>query len=719
MSLLSVWVLVGLFYYLNRYTKRAYFTIWTTAWLFYAVWLSLWIAGKSFNTPFLTMCKNWVVGASATFLIWGSCAFLKLKTPQRLFGSFLLFLLVWSYYEAYAYHGDFWVAAAMYIFMGGASLITAWAFYLVRKRRAYLGAGLLACGFFLWGCYLAFLPYLEQSEQLITSGFFISAVLQLFIAVSMIVLVLEEVKTTTETTLKSLETKTHETAVLRSKVISTEERYRSLFEQASEGIIIAEPQNLRILELNQTAKRLLGVNGDFSQHSFSAFCQLHSDKTPSEGDEWFELLKKQRIDLVRRDGSSVPAEVEASSINYDGSAAYQFFVREMTERTRLEQQLRQAEKLSALGQMISGIAHELNNPLAVVKGYVELVLNRHELAPNTRADLEKVAHESNRAAKLVQNFLTFAREQALEKTSLCINELIQRIVELRRFDFLVAGIDLRLNLEDDLPKTQGNPDQLQQVFVNLLHNSIQAMAKQPGQAILMITSQKVDEMIWVQVEDNGPGVSDTALPHIFEPFFTTKPVGTGTGLGLSIAHSILADHQGKISYQKSRLGGACFVLTVPITTAEEEEPEEEQVIRDLTDYPEESENTTVARILILDDEASIAELLGEMLQLLGHSPVLCNSPMHALEILKTQTFDLVLSDFRMPAMNGKQFYIEAIKIRPQLANRFIFLTGDVVTEDTQDFLQSSGNPHLPKPFQLKNVEKAVQKMLNDTTASSS
>ena len=274
--------------------------------------------------------------------------------------------------------------------------------------------------------------------------------------------------------------------------MSTEERYRSLFDQASEGIVIAAAEDLRILELNQTAQRLLGIgDSDPTQQTLNTFCQVKAQAQPSpaSGQDWFGVVCRQRqVNLVRRDGGATPAEVDGAPIHFEGQPAFQFFIREMTEHARLEQQLRQAEKLSALGRLISGIAHELNNPLAVIKGYLELILSRHELNVQTRADLEKVAHESHRAAKLVSNFLSFAREQPVHRQKTDINALIRRVTELRQFDLRGAGATITLDLDSALPPTQADPDQIEQVLVNLVNNALHALANSSPPGHLRIST---------------------------------------------------------------------------------------------------------------------------------------------------------------------------------------------------------------------------------------
>jgi len=712
-SFFSVCVLVGIFFYLNRYTKRRYFSFWTVAWLFHAFWLALCIALlNTQENPQLIMLKQWCVGASAVFLLSGSAWFLNQRIRSSQLALFLAFLFLWSWLSVYQFDSVLQMQLPVFALVGVASWATAWCFSRFRKEQPFLGAGLVAWGFGLWGCYITAYPFFQESDQMICSGYLISAVLQLFIAVSMIILVLEEVRHTNQLAFQKIRSFKSRTDFLKQKVLSTEERYRSLFDQASEGIVITNAEDLRVLELNQTAKRLLGVGAGDSAVCLSSFCQLHPEPkpVPQTGPEWFSASCRHRhLNLVRRDGALTPVEADGAPISFDGKAAYQFFLRELTERARLEQQLRQAEKLSALGQMISGVAHELNNPLAVIKGYLELILRRDQLGKSTRADLEKVALESNRAAKLVNNFLSFAREQPVHRESVDVNEIVRRAAELRKLDLSNGGPEVKLELDPQLPMTQADPDQLQQVLVNLLSNSLHALAESPKRGSLQITTRMDKNLIRVLVEDNGPGVPPDVLPYIFEPFFTTKEVGRGTGLGLSIAHSIMTDHQGRIACQPSALGGAGFILELPIVRTGPEPPAASAATTLLAQA--ETAQALPAHILVLDDEPTIAELLGEMLGLLGYSTTLCHSGPDALQLLAQREFDLIISDFRMPKMNGQEFYRRAVQMKPELARRILFLTGDVVSEDTQAFLQSTGNPHLSKPFQLVRVEQLVAQVL--------
>jgi len=714
-SLLSVWVLVGLFYYLNRYTKRGYFTLWMVGWLFYAFWLTLGLGlGTSVETGLLRGCRQWCIGATAAYLFWGTLGFVGMRPSAKLMSFFIVFLLVWSIFGALWIEGRWWFELPFFILIGVVGLATSWSFYRYRRRQGYIGAGLLMFGFAFWAVHIGGFPFWYGNE-LATSSLLIATVLQLFIAVSMIILVLEEVRATSQMALAQISSIKKEKAVLLTRVNSTEERYRSLFDQASEAILIASAADLRILELNKTAEQLLGISREEAPKQF-----LHSffhvsagaGELPLTGQAWFEWIASRRqVTLAKRNGGVTQAEVDPAPVEFEGQRAYQFFVREITDRLRLEQQLRQAEKLSALGQMISGVAHELNNPLTVIKGYLDLVIAHHALSGETKADLEKVSQECERATKLVRNFLAFARDVPIRREVVRINELIQRLAELRKIELLLARINLEVRLDANVPPTMADPDQLHQVLVNLVTNAIQVLVERetvtPGN--IRLTSAFSDGRIRIGVEDNGPGVPKDLENRIFEPFFTTKVVGTGTGLGLSIAHRILTDHGGRIYYHASSLGGAGFHLEIPAVA--ESISAAAPAFEAGETPPALRRADAAARILVLDDERHIAELLSEMLRLLGHDPTPCLSPVQALRALETGPFDLILSDFRMPVMNGQEFYLRVRERDPKLAARIIFLTGDVVNEETHGFLMSSGNMHLAKPFQLPALEAVIHEVL--------
>jgi PAS domain S-box-containing protein len=584
-SLMSVWLLVGVFTYLNYYTRRRYFSIWTVAWLFYAVYLtlsySLYWYYQSFKVEdqpwWATMLKQWCISTAAVFMLWGSLRFLGKTVRHAALGFFLCFLCVWSFVASYP-----WPEGAVFdstnrlslqipIFslIGLSSLTTVWGFYQYRRKRQYMGAGLLCFGFLVWGLFVAAYPFMERLADYMSTGFFVASVVQMFIAVNMIILVLEQIRYLQQKrAAHQLKNKEQEKVVLQTQISLTEERYRKLFEQTNEPIVITTTDHLRIVNLNAAAVRVLGLPAEeMPQHSLlDWFPTEASGPTDGRGGLfWFESLCRRRfLDLRRKDGGQVHVEVEGSTIDFAGESAFQFYLREVTERARLEQQLRRAEKLSGLGQMMSGVAHELTSPLSVIVCHAEIALLEDSVPPAIREHLEMAAAEGRRGARLLRNFLDLAREGPPAKENVDLNEIIQNVVELRRGEFTQAKIEIELSLAAQLPAVLANLDQIQQVLIILINNACQAMLELTRAKKLRLATQSEPGKVLVVVEDNGPGVPAHLHSKIFEPFYTTKPAGVGTGLGLSLAHTFLMEHRGRIFYRESSLGGAGFVMELPV-----------------------------------------------------------------------------------------------------------------------------------------------------------
>ncbi|HKI69722.1 MAG TPA: PAS domain-containing protein, partial [Verrucomicrobiae bacterium] len=320
-SLLSVWVLVGLFYYLNRYTKRRYFTIWTAAWLFYALWitLSFGLQGEK-PEPMIMMFEDWCVGVAAVFLLWGSQQFLGERVRQQSLGWFMAFLLVWSYIGAYYLDKPLQTQLPLFGLIGVASLLAARSFLKYRRQHQYVGATLLMLGFALWGAYMMAYPFMEDSGDLVSLALFLSAMVQIFLAVSMIILVLEEVRHTHQIAMEQIHSGRLERAALQTQVASTEERYRQLFDQAGEAILIVHAEDLRLLELNRAAEHLLGIpQAEAGRRLLTSFCQLEvsGKSNPQTGGEWVQLIcSQQPLNLIRKDGSVVPVEANGARINF-------------------------------------------------------------------------------------------------------------------------------------------------------------------------------------------------------------------------------------------------------------------------------------------------------------------------------------------------------------------------------------------------------------------
>jgi CheY-like chemotaxis protein len=271
------------------------------------------------------------------------------------------------------------------------------------------------------------------------------------------------------------------------------------------------------------------------------------------------------------------------------------------------------------------------------------------------------------------------------------------------------------NLVDNLPLIEADPDQVHQAVTHLTSNALHAVVESSERRCVKISTALHGMMVQVKVEDSGPGAPEHLLSRIFEPFFTTRDVGAGTGLGLSIVHSIMSDHHGRVFCQTSCYGGAAFVLEFPLISAGTAGHTHVAPSSELVPAPSLSASgSQQARILVVDDEKSIAEMLTEMLSLLGYEATLCHSAPQALELLEDEAFDLVLSDYRMPMMDGQEFFTLACRRRPELVQRFVFLSGDVVGEEMKEFLQSHRIAHLSKPCRMDHVAKVVARVLQET-----
>lgn len=375
-------------------------------------------------------------------------------------------------------------------------------------------------------------------------------------------------------------------------------------------------------------------------------------------------------------------------------------------QTRLVQErLLQSEKMSSVGQLVSGVAHELNNPLTGIMGFAQLLLMR-ELDETARKHVETVYSEAERASKIVNNLLTFARRRKAQKELADLNALIERVVELRNYDLRVRNIDIDLELDPQLPPTMVDTNQIQQVFLNLVLNAEQAMKEETGEGSLRIRTGAGNESVQVSFRDTGPGMSAETLRRIFDPFFTTKDAGAGTGLGLTISYGIIEEHGGRI-WAESELGaGTAFFIELPIIAgmaAAPKQPEREVPAGD---------SDRVRRILVVDDEDAIQKLLTGVLEMDGHTVVIANNGREALDRIAREPFDLIISDIKMPVMGGADLYKHLRDAGNSLAGRIVFITGDTVAPDTRRFLQGVENAVLSKPFRLRDVREAVNKTLS-------
>ena len=387
----------------------------------------------------------------------------------------------------------------------------------------------------------------------------------------------------------------------------------------------------------------------------------------------------------------------------EGSAAV-IILRDVTEERLMQERLLQSEKMVSVGQLVSGVAHELNNPLTGIMGFAQLLLAR-ELDERTQRDVETIHTEAERASKIVQNLLSFAGRKRAEKGLANMNVLLERVLELRNYDLRIKNIDVALDLAPDLPATMVDADQIQQVFLNLIINAEQAMLAANGRGTLTVRSRHEGDVLRLSLRDDGPGMEQETLRRIFDPFFTTKQTGEGTGLGLTISYGIVDEHNGRLWAESQPGQGTTFLIELPIVQGTERPAAMEE------DEP--SPAISGHSILVVDDEESIQRLLGSILQMDGHRVDTAHNGLEALERIARSHYDVVITDIKMPDMDGRELHRRLLELDRELARRTIFITGDTVSPETHSFLQEVRNPCLAKPFRVREVRDTLMEILAD------
>ncbi|MGV3517367.1 hybrid sensor histidine kinase/response regulator [Luteitalea sp.] len=418
--------------------------------------------------------------------------------------------------------------------------------------------------------------------------------------------------------------------------------------------------------------------------------------------------------LRRADGTVAHVEITASLGSREsaiGSRDIFLLVRDVGERRRREeqsrdlyQQLLQAEKMAALGQTMSGVAHELNNPLGAILALAERLRLQAARTP-LAAGLATLHKEAERAARIARQLLTFARKRHTTRLMVPVNEVVAETVRLREADLQRAGIRVTTHLAADLPDVFADPHQLQQVVLNLLINAEHALMRQDaGGHVQIQTSAEGADSIRIEVADDGPGMSAEVLGRIFDPFFTTKEVGEGTGLGLAVAQAIIAEHGGHIDVTSTPGSGARFAIDLPAAGATVQAPRAQTApVADTSDR-----FGLGLRVLLADDEPALAGAVADTLRDAGFEVTMAGDGEEALARARAQTFDAVICDLRMPRVDGPTFYRAIAEYSAPQARRVIFVTGDVTGTEAARFLDESGCPWLAKPFRLAELLRVVR-----------
>ncbi len=398
--------------------------------------------------------------------------------------------------------------------------------------------------------------------------------------------------------------------------------------------------------------------------------------------------------------------------------------RDLTAQRLFQAKLLQTERLAALGQMVSGVAHELSNPLTSILGYAQRLLLRSD-AGGHYEEIRRIFAEAERAGAILRRMLLAARESAPERKAVPLNPIIQRTIELQRFSLAAERIRVDVQLEADLPQVVGDAGQLQQILMNLLGNARQAIEAQGhGGTICVRTQRTEDNRVRLEVSDSGPGIPEGIMARIFDPFFTTKPAGVGTGLGLSIVLSLVREHGGQVHVSSPRGSGAVFVVELPAAGQKETweggapgaksspifAPQERR------SFANANKVDGAQRVLVVEDEPTVAQLISDVLRDEGFEIEILLDGRDAAERVLRESFDLIICDMKMPNLDGQSLYESLLPGRKFLQKRFLFVTGDVLGAKTQEFLTKNELPHLAKPFRMEELLEKVHQVLQPASS---
>jgi len=373
------------------------------------------------------------------------------------------------------------------------------------------------------------------------------------------------------------------------------------------------------------------------------------------------------------------------------------------------QRLLQSEKVATMGALLAGVAHELNNPLAVILGQCHL-MRASTTDPKSGVRAEKIIAAAERCTRIVRNFLAMARQRAPERGDVRLNMVVQEAMELLAYELRTDDVQVALALGEQLPVLWADGHQLHQVVLNIVANAHHAMRRGGGPRRLTITTgwNAATERIDVTIADTGPGIAPEIRAKIFEPFFTTKPSGQGTGLGLSLCQGIIESHGGTIRVESEPGQGTTFFISLPVL------PRPAVVTTQAA--PSAPAPVGSKTIMVVDDESEVAAILAESLQQDGYRVETVTDGAEALRRLERGGYDLVLSDTKMPVLSGTDFYRVIEQRFPALIQKFIFVTGDLLDVEKQQFFESVGVPVVSKPFNVDEVRRVVRNTLATPSA---
>lgn len=500
--------------------------------------------------------------------------------------------------------------------------------------------------------------------------------------------------------------------------------YTAVVKSALDAVIIVDETG-RVVSLNAAAVAMFGYGEEeaVGEDIARLIVPPHLRSAHAAGMERYRATGEQRVlgrpvemQGMRKDGSLIPVELAIQEVSVDAERYFTANLRDLSaahrDASEIERQrdaLHQTEKLAALGSLLAGVAHELNNPLSIVLGQATMLLEEARDAGDERlfGRADKIEKAADRCARIVRSFLSIARQRKPERKPVEVEPLIEACIELVGYTLKSSGIEIERRFADPGHTVFADPDQLQQIVVNLLVNASQALeARADGRRVRISVREGPAGEIVLQVSDNGPGVPPEICPRIFDPFFTTKPQGMGTGIGLSVSRGLAEAQGGRLELAASDDEGAAFELWMPgIPSGAEIEPAG-------TAREAPGGKSRSASILVVDDEPDIVELVQESLQGAGFR---CDTALNGAQakekvLARDGAFDAVVCDLRMPDVDGASFGRWVAETYPALSRRFVFITGDALTAPRAG-LPSGHGEILEKPFRPADIVAAVDHLV--------
>ncbi|MGA0613983.1 PAS domain S-box protein [Paracoccus sp. KR1-242] len=507
--------------------------------------------------------------------------------------------------------------------------------------------------------------------------------------------------------------KTQEAALSHLAALTErEERYRSVVASALDAIIVMDEAGV-VVEFNPAAERIFGYSAaEAVGRSVGAlivpdeFRAAHEQGLTRYLNGGVARVVGKRVEVRGRNraGALLPIELTVTEMRLAGQRLFVSHLRDLTEAKRLEREMQegrdrlyQVEKLSAMGSLLAGVAHELNNPLAIVVAQATLLADK-ATDPDMQTRGERIRAAADRCGRIVKSFLAMARQKPAQRQLLDITEVIRTSFEVVGYGLRSSGVETAFDLPDTLPRVLGDRDLLGQVFANLAINAQQALASRPLPRLIRVTARGEGGQIIIRFEDNGPGIAKDLAGRVFDPYFTTKAVDVGTGIGLSISRSVIESHGGSIALTRGSLPGACLQVVLPCADG----VPQAQPVQPAT-------GGRAMTVLVVDDEPDVGASLAELIAREGHATQCTTSPQEALAMLGKTRFDAMFTDLRMPGMDGADLARQALLLQPGLKGRIVAVTGAILTNlGSMAPGMEQGLILLEKPFSTEEVALALQ-----------